>query len=202
MDAKVSSLVLVEQLNLKGWVAQTTRATEHCAPLPVGPERIYDARESVRMKFDYQVLLCLPDLFEYCPRFRSDVMSFYKCMLQHIHVEPGQGDRHYLQLLAGKPVRLAVMDRSADNPPDDRFALAGVDDAEPKAKAKQRGRGGVRARRPVPGSATGTTRRGALAGIGCACAGWRRIRNATLAGRRSHQATAALGPVTRLRGPM
>ena len=93
----------------------------------------------------------MPGVFEVCNTIPStEPISFYRCILRKIKVEPRLGDKHYLALLAGQPPPLPLEDDPGRHParPNPRFAIADQegDVAVPKAKPKARG---VRARPPA-----------------------------------------------------
>ena len=122
-----------------------TRSIVHQAPLPApGPERAFDAQEAVKQKHYYQVLHNLPALFEFSALVPStECISFYLCLLQHIHVVPGMPDKHYKALLKGEPAPPALMDAPpVPHAVPKRFAIAGAgDDAAvvPKALPRKQG---------------------------------------------------------------
>ena len=86
MDERCSSLVLVEQLHVKGWTAVSRTCVHTACPgrrCPGCPERVYDGREAVKQKYYYQVIHCMPDSFRYCATVPStEPMSFYKAILK------------------------------------------------------------------------------------------------------------------------
>jgi hypothetical protein len=116
-DQSCPVLLFVEALYIKGWHARNCRV-DHCHSSP--DEKFFDAREALRQRHYYEVVLDLPALYSVCETIPSDEpISFYKCILAGHIVQARRGDLYYKHMLKHG---VAMLPAIADDP--------GLDDAE------------------------------------------------------------------------
>ena len=139
-DERCPNLLLTAHLYRHGWKGHEEPVVT-MTPLPhVKP---FDARDALKMKFYYRVLMGLPQLFALCPVIPStEPASFYKCLLQGVATLPGLGDVMYRSLIAGREPPLAIEDGPAPPAlPDLGFAVGGESPPRPKKKMRAGARG-------------------------------------------------------------
>ena len=131
---RCSTLALCEALFSKGW-KNKMKVCVHDEAVP--DERFFDAREAVRMKSYYQVLLSLPSAFRFSKQIPSNQpISYYRCILAEKPVEAGWGDQAYKAILSGKQPQ--EREQQLQDMDDSENAFAAGGDSPPRKRARTR----------------------------------------------------------------
>ena len=156
-DERCPMLNLVRELRKRGW-AHVLHGVEHHADNAL--VKVYDGRLELRMKSYLMVCLQLAKCLALTSSIPSqEVVSFYRCLLNGLRVEPGEKNVVYAMLLndhLGKKGKALLPLPDLDPAPikdgddDDGIMAALPDSVKPKKAAKSAGGHHGRRKPPLP----------------------------------------------------
>ena len=148
-DMKCPALTMLAELYRRGW--RTVYDTVQHVNTTIG---LMDAREAVRCKAYYVVLMKIDECMPLTSRIPSDQpIAFYNLLLQGRAVEPGLGNKTYLAICRDKPLPTPAPledDDDIDFSGQPRRRVSMLGDGEPGSEEHPRGSGGSRAGAAAP----------------------------------------------------